>query len=64
VFSDIQHSQDEDRYVVIAKTKQGRVLFIVFTIRGEVGSIRIISARDADRKEVAIYEKKAHTTKV
>jgi len=61
VFSDIKHSQEEDRYVVIAKTKQGRMLFTVFTIRGEEGKVRIISSRDADRKEVEIYEKKAYT---
>lgn len=60
VFSDIEHSQGEDRYIAIAKTKQGRLLFTVFTIRGEEVRIRIISSRDADRKEVAIYEEKAH----
>ena len=61
VFSDIEHSQEEERDVVLAKTKQGRLLFTVFTLRGEDEKVRIISARDADRKEVAIYEKKAHT---
>src|SRR5690242_6522555 len=62
VFSDIEHSLSEDRYIVIAKTEQGRLLFAVFTIRGETGKIRIISVRDANRKEVALYEEKAHTT--
>ena len=61
MFADIKHSEDEERYIVLAKTKQGRLLFTVFTIRGEEGRVRIISSRDADGKEVAIYEKKART---
>jgi uncharacterized DUF497 family protein len=58
VLSDIRHSENEERYVLIGKTKQGRMLFTVFTFRGE--RIRIISARDANRKEAINYEKAAH----
>ena len=57
VFSDIRHSENEERYVLIGKTRQERIVFIVFTFRGE--KIRIISARDANKKEVSNYEKEA-----
>lgn len=57
-FPDIIHStQDEERLRIIGKTKKERLLFIVFTKRGE--KIRIVSARDINRKEVPLYEKAA-----
>ncbi len=57
-FPDIIHSsEDEERLRIIGKTKKERLLFIVFTQRGE--KIRIISARDVNRKEVSLYEKAA-----
>ena len=39
----------ERRYVMIGRTKAERGLFIVFTFRG--GRVRVISARDLNRKE-------------
>ena len=63
ILADIQHStKHEERYILIGKSKQGRMLFIIYTIRKR--KIRIISARDADRKEVALYEKALNLTKV
>ena len=57
-FSDIIHSTgQEERLRIIGKTKKGRLLFIVFTKREN--KIRIISARDVNRKEVPLYEKAA-----
>ena len=50
------HSQKENRYIVIGKTKQDRILFLVFTIRNE--KIRVISARDLNKKERFLYEEK------
>jgi len=44
----------------MGKTKQGRLLFVVFTIRRK--KIRIISARDTNRKEELLYEKKINTS--
>ena len=38
------------------------MLFIAYMLRNE--KIRIISARDADRKEVSLYEKAIKLTKV
>lgn len=50
---DKKHSQEEERYYALGKTDMGRLLFIVFTIRGK--NIRIISARDMNKKERRIY---------
>lgn len=49
-------SAQEERFSVIGKTTQGRTLFVVYTLRGE--KIRVISVRDASRKERASYEQK------
>lgn len=49
IIPDTQHSGPENRYIIIGKTKQGRTLFVVFTIRNKL--IRVISARDLNREE-------------
>lgn len=54
-FKDTLHSGIEERYRIVGKTKEGRLLFIAFTMRGR--KIRIISARDVNKKEVSLYEK-------
>jgi len=53
IYPDAGHSQSEPRYWLIGKTKRGRVLFISFTIRHN--QIRVISARDINRKEIKYY---------
>jgi uncharacterized protein len=60
--TDELHSTREDRYFVLGKTDGGRLLFIVFTLRGN--KIRIISARDMNRKERKIYEEAQEDTRV
>ena len=62
IFTDKLHSENEERFRIIGKTQRGRILFIVFTIRHD--RIRIISARDINKKEVFLYEKKTRTAKV
>ena len=63
ILEDIRHStRREARYILIGKSKQGRLLFTVYTIRKE--KIRIISSRDADKKEVLLYEKALNLTRV
>lgn len=52
-FKDHLHSNGEERFRVVGKTKKGRLLFVAFTIRK--GKIRIISARDINKKEVSLY---------
>ena len=54
-FYDPDHSDEEDREIVIAHSAQGRLLLVVYTLRGE--KIRIISARQASRKEARDYAK-------
>lgn len=49
-------SGEEERFAVIGRTKKDRVLFVVYTIRG--GKIRVISTRDASKKERKVYEEK------
>ena len=56
VGDDTKHSHAEDRYYALGRTDTGRGLFVVFTVRGE--SIRVISARDMNRKERRIYDEK------
>ena len=52
---DEKHLQDEPRYFGLGQTTAGRLLFVVFTIRGAL--IRVISARHMSRKEREVYER-------
>lgn len=54
IAKDVFHSGKEDRYILLGKTKQERVLFVAFTIRAN--KIRVISARDLNKKERYLYE--------
>lgn len=56
IAKDLKHSTQENRFILLGKTKLGRLLFIVFTIRND--KIRIISARDVNKKEQHLYEKR------
>lgn len=56
---DVKHSQAEPRFQALGKTIEGRFLHITFTLRGSDKNIRVISARDMNRKERAIYDEKA-----
>lgn len=53
---DLLHSAEEKRYVLLGHTKYKRLLYIVFTIRKE--KVRIISARDINKRERKLYEEK------
>jgi hypothetical protein len=53
VQDDTKHSKDEKRWYLLGRTDQDRLLFVVFTIRKNL--IRIISARDMNKKEREIY---------
>jgi len=56
VIDDNKHSKYEKRYFVLGQTDVDRKLFIAFTIREK--KIRIISARDINKKERRIYYEK------
>lgn len=53
-YFDPDHSEDEDRYLSIGHSNTGRLLIVSHTDRDE--RIRIISARQASRKERKSYE--------
>ena len=53
IADDEKHSQSEKRWYLLGQTDSVRLLFIVFTLRGEL--IRVISARDMHKKERSIY---------
>ena len=50
-----REKDDEPRWFVFGLSEGGRVLRIVFTVRGQ--KIRVISARPASKKERQEYEK-------
>src|SRR5579871_6500685 len=52
--SDSTHSTREKRYGVLGQTGTGRQIFLVFTIRKR--HIRVISARDMNRRESEAYD--------
>jgi len=53
-YPDPDHSLDEERYLLIGVSAGGRTLIVSHTDRGD--SIRIISAREATRREQKGYE--------
>lgn len=55
IIYDPKHSKTEKRWAAFGKPDTGRLLTIIFTIRGSL--IRIISARGMSRKEIKFYEK-------
>lgn len=54
VFSDPDHSLEEERLLIIGRSRRGRLLFVAYTERAE--SVRLISAREATRRERRDYE--------
>jgi uncharacterized DUF497 family protein len=52
---DPDHSEEEDRDILIARSNNDRLLLVIYTLRGE--AIRIISARQLTRRETQDYEK-------
>ena len=53
-FYDPDHSEDEDRYLVVGKSRQGRFLIVSYTERRLF--TRIITAREVTRSEQEAYE--------
>ncbi|MCX6027966.1 MAG: BrnT family toxin [Chloroflexi bacterium] len=50
---DPDHSVDEERYIDIGRSSDGRLLMVVYTERGD--DIRIISCRRATAAEKKVY---------
>ncbi len=53
-FYDPDHAEDEDRYITLGMTKNGRLLFVSHADREN--RVRIISAREASKLERNGYE--------
>jgi uncharacterized DUF497 family protein len=51
------HAGHETRHILIGQTQGHRLLFVVFTIRGR--TVRVISARDLNKRERGLYEETA-----
>lgn len=56
---DIIHSCGEERYFALGKTNIDRNLVVIFTVRKE--KLRVITARDANKKERIRYETKKNS---
>ena len=53
-FYDPDHSDDEERYVIVGQSQQHRLLVVSYVERKD--RIRLISAREATRMEKNAYE--------
>lgn len=53
-FYDLDHSEVEERYLIVGESNRGRLLIVSYTERRE--SIRIISAREVTKSEREAYE--------
>lgn len=55
IWADIKHSGIEQRFNILGKSNNGKLIFSCYTLRDN--KIRIISSRPASRKERNAYEK-------
>jgi len=55
-FFDDEHSDEEDRFLMLGMSGSNRTLVVVFCERESPHVIRIISARKATKKEIKAYE--------
>ncbi len=56
LFYDPEHSEGEDRFILLGVSSAARTLVVIHCYRGSDSMIRIISARKATRKELRFYE--------
>jgi uncharacterized DUF497 family protein len=59
VVEDQKHSAAEPRFHAYGTTDDGRRLHVTFTVRGNGVLVRVISARDMNRKERALHAQQA-----
>ncbi|NQX00684.1 BrnT family toxin [bacterium] len=58
VIPDPDHSKDEERFIIMGRSSEPRILVVVHCFRKTGSSIRIISARKAGTKEQKPYQEK------
>ena len=61
IVRDIKNSTQEERFIAVGRTPQGRFAFVAFTARERGGRtlLRPISARYMHKKEIVKYEKES-----
>jgi hypothetical protein len=57
-YIDPEHSDDEDRFILVGRSYQLRILVVCHCFRRSASAIRIISARKATRRERRVHMKK------
>jgi uncharacterized DUF497 family protein len=60
ILDDPKHSISEKRFAAFGYTDEGRLLAVIFTKRARL--LRVISARDMNRKEKKFYEENKEKT--
>ncbi len=53
-FYDPDHSEEEDRYIIVEESSQGKILLVSYTERKD--KIRIVSSRQVTKNERQAYE--------
>lgn len=56
IADDPDHSEEEDRYILIGYSQKSSLLFVVHVYKESTDLIRIISARKATKKEKKTFE--------
>jgi uncharacterized DUF497 family protein len=56
IAEDEKHSGSENSFNALGQTTENRLLHVTFTLRKNEALIRVISARDMNRKERKVYE--------
>ena len=57
LFDDPEHSQDEERFLLLGFSDRANMLIVCHCYRGENDIIRLISAREATSNEKMRYQK-------
>ena len=55
LFDDPDHSEEEDRFLILGLSQREHLCIVSHCYRGEDETIRIISARKATKKETGFY---------
>lgn len=62
LIADPQHSESEDRFILLGRSAEWRMLVVIHAVREGEDVIRLISARKADRQEQLIYMRRRRMT--
>jgi len=57
LIADPDHSENEDRFVLLGLSAKLRLLLVCHCFEADDGLIRVISCRKANRKEMSLYRR-------